>query len=199
MEPKVRLQGYGYNPFCSHSSRCLAVLVWQSALRKLFVHPKYGWNGTVSRAFPLIALIALGAFFHSTPGSAQKKAGVAFLFMTMRMCLCLLRSQELIFEAACRDPIMHSAWVLPQAYVSPNPLNLRGADSPPKFRGQPSKNTLKQGALADSPPKFRGWICQSLKFRGFGPTGTGLVAPYRAILRYYRCDTPYRAIPFQVG
>ena len=25
-EPKVRLQGYGYNPFCSHSSRCLAVL-----------------------------------------------------------------------------------------------------------------------------------------------------------------------------
>ena len=26
-EPKVRLQGYGYSPFCSHSSRCLAVLV----------------------------------------------------------------------------------------------------------------------------------------------------------------------------
>ena len=26
VEPKVRLQGYGYNPFCSHSSRCLAVL-----------------------------------------------------------------------------------------------------------------------------------------------------------------------------
>ena len=25
--PKVRLQGYGYNPFCSHSTRCLAVLV----------------------------------------------------------------------------------------------------------------------------------------------------------------------------
>ena len=24
-----------------------------------------------------------------------------------------------------------------------------------------------------------------------------LVAPYRAILRYYRCNTPYRAIPFQ--
>ena len=36
------------------------------------MHPKYGWNGTVSRVFPLIALIALGAFFHSTPGSAQK-------------------------------------------------------------------------------------------------------------------------------
>ena len=27
VEPKVRLQGYGFNPFCSHSSRCLAVLV----------------------------------------------------------------------------------------------------------------------------------------------------------------------------
>ena len=26
-----------------------------------------------------------------------------------------------------------------------------------------------------------------------------LVAPYRAILRYYRCDTPYRAILFQGG
>ena len=26
-----------------------------------------------------------------------------------------------------------------------------------------------------------------------------LVAPYRAILRYYRCDTPYRAIPFKGG
>ena len=36
------------------------------------MHPRYGWNGTVSRVFPLIALIALGAFFHSTPGSAQK-------------------------------------------------------------------------------------------------------------------------------
>ena len=34
------------------------------------MHPKYGWNGTVSRVFPLIALIDLGAFFHSTPGSA---------------------------------------------------------------------------------------------------------------------------------
>ena len=26
-----------------------------------------------------------------------------------------------------------------------------------------------------------------------------LVTPYRAILRYYRCDTPYRAILFQGG
>ena len=36
------------------------------------MHPKYSGNGTVSRVFPLIALIALGAFCHSTPGSAQK-------------------------------------------------------------------------------------------------------------------------------
>ena len=28
---------------------------------------------------------------------------------------------------------------------------------------------------------------------------SGLVAPYRAILRYYRCDTPYRAILLQGG
>ena len=28
-------------------------------------------------------------------------------------------------------------------------------------------------------------------------TSTGLVAPYHAILRYYRCDAPYRAILFQ--
>ena len=35
------------------------------------MHPKYGWNGTVSREFLLIALIALVAFFHSTPGSAH--------------------------------------------------------------------------------------------------------------------------------
>ena len=30
-------------------------------------------------------------------------------------------------------------------------------------------------------------------------TARALVAPYRAILRYYRCDTPYRAIPFKGG
>ena len=31
------------------------------------------------------------------------------------------------------------------------------------------------------------------------PRQTHLVAPYRAILRYYRCDTPYRAILFKGG
>ena len=32
-----------------------------------------------------------------------------------------------------------------------------------------------------------------------GSRSVCLVAPYRAILRYYRCDTPYRAIVFQGG
>ena len=31
------------------------------------------------------------------------------------------------------------------------------------------------------------------------PVSSSLVAPYRAILRYYRCDAPYRAILFQGG
>ena len=31
------------------------------------------------------------------------------------------------------------------------------------------------------------------------PLHLGLVAPYRVILRYYRCDTPDRTIPSQVG
>ena len=42
------------------------------------MHPKYGWNGTVSRVFPLIALIALGASFHSTPGSAHPPHPILF-------------------------------------------------------------------------------------------------------------------------
>ena len=44
--------------------------------------------------------------------------------------------------------------------------------------------------------------CESHDFNALGGTNTSdlcssqriLVAPYRAILRYYRCDTPYRAI-----
>ena len=52
VEPKVRLQGYGYNPFCSHSSRCLEVLVWQY-FAEAFCAPKvrlkcqkwYGFKG----------------------------------------------------------------------------------------------------------------------------------------------------------
>ena len=70
VEPKVRLQGYGYNPFCSHSSRCLAVLVWQY-FEEAFCAPKvrlkwYGFKG-----FPSHSSHCFGAFFHSTPGSAQ--------------------------------------------------------------------------------------------------------------------------------
>ena len=54
VEPKVRLQGYGYNPFCSHSSRCLAVLVWQY-FDEAFCAPKvrlkwYGFKGFPSHS-----------------------------------------------------------------------------------------------------------------------------------------------------
>ena len=49
-----RLQGYGYNPFCSHSSRCLAVLVWQY-FEEAFCAPKvrlkwYGFKGFPSHS-----------------------------------------------------------------------------------------------------------------------------------------------------
>ena len=52
-------------------------------------------------------------------------------------------------------------------------------------------------------PQIGAWP-QVLWWRGV-PSTTGtlpildLVAPYRAILRYYRCDTPYRAILFEGG
>ena len=54
VEPKVRLQEYGYNPFCSHSSRCLAVLVWQY-FEEAFCAPKvrlkwYGFKGFPSHS-----------------------------------------------------------------------------------------------------------------------------------------------------
>ena len=54
VEPKVRLQGYGFNPLCSHSSRCLAVLVWQY-FEEAFCAPKvrlkwYGFKGSPSHS-----------------------------------------------------------------------------------------------------------------------------------------------------
>ena len=50
----VRLQGYGYNLFCSHSSCCLAVLVWQ-CFEEAFCAPKvqlkwYGFKGFPSHS-----------------------------------------------------------------------------------------------------------------------------------------------------
>ena len=67
VEPKVRLQGYGYNPFCSHSSRCLAVLVWQS-FEETFCAPKvrlkwYGFKG-----FPSHSSHCAGGFFPQYSG-----------------------------------------------------------------------------------------------------------------------------------
>ena len=54
VEPKVRLQGYGYSLFCSHSSRCLKVLVWQY-FEEAFRAPKarlnwYGFKGVSSHS-----------------------------------------------------------------------------------------------------------------------------------------------------
>ena len=73
VEPKVRLQGYGYNPFCSHRSRCLAVLVWQY-FEEAFCAPKVRLKWCGFKGFPSHSSHRsgpLGAFFHSTPGSAQ--------------------------------------------------------------------------------------------------------------------------------
>ena len=73
MEPKVRLQGYCYSPLCFHSFCCLETLSWQyfgEAFGAPRVRLKCPWK-SFWRVFPLIALIALGAFFHGTPGSAQ--------------------------------------------------------------------------------------------------------------------------------
>ena len=53
----------------------------------------------------------------------------------------------------CLFKSMHSR-VYP---VSPDPLTLRGADSPPKFRGRPSKNTSKRGVF---------WSLRPLNFGG---------------------------------
>ena len=41
--------------------------------------------------------------------------------------------------------------------------------------------------------------CGEGALRGSGKALRGLVTPYRAILRYYRCDTPYRVILFRGG
>ena len=51
--------------------------------------------------------------------------------------------------------------------VSPNPLNLRGADSPPKFKVRPFKNTLHQGVL-NPPPLNLGANLRPLNLGGLG-------------------------------
>ena len=52
--------------------------------------------------------------------------------------------------------------------VSPNPLNLRGADSPPKFRGRPSKKHFKTRGFWTLRPLNLGAESAPLKFRGLG-------------------------------
>ena len=57
--------------------------------------------------------------------------------------------------------------------VSPYPLNLGDDHAPPKFRGRPSKNTIKQGA-SDTPPLLNlGGESARPEFRGYGVTGQG--------------------------
>ena len=51
-------------------SGCLPLSRFQY-FEEAFCAPKVRLNGMVSRVFPLIALSALAAFFHSTPGAAQ--------------------------------------------------------------------------------------------------------------------------------
>ena len=70
---------YGCRGMITACFALIALFAWKdwfdSALRKLSVHPKYGRNGTVSRPSPLIALmvlIVLVALFHSTSGSAHE-------------------------------------------------------------------------------------------------------------------------------
>ena len=72
VEPKVRLQGCGFNPFCSHSSRCLAVLVWQY-FEESFCAPKvrlkwYGFKG-----FPSHSSHCSGGLFPHYSGVSPKR------------------------------------------------------------------------------------------------------------------------------
>ena len=63
--------------------------------------------------------------------------------------------------------------------VSPYPLNLGGEDSPPKFRGRPSKNTVKEGASDTPPPFFFFWgvNLHLLNLRGLGLQGCSCFGP----------------------
>ena len=67
---------YGCRSTATACFALIALVAWKrwcdSTLRKLYVHPKYGWrNSMVSRVFPLIALIVLSTSFNSALGAAQ--------------------------------------------------------------------------------------------------------------------------------
>ena len=65
------------------------------------------------------------------------------------------------------------------------------------FLEKARKTTQKNKDFLSLPnPKILGKEGKTLKKKEFL---AGLVAPYRAILRYYRCDTPYRATLFKGG
>ena len=69
-------------------------------------------------------------------------------------------------------------------------------------RGKLLKNFQDHWSIQISPGKGMGQCLVHMKFpwNWYGPMPLKvLVAPYRAILRYYRCDTSYRAILFKGG
>ena len=86
MEPKVRLQGYGYNLFCSHRSRCLELLVWQY-FEEAFCAPKirlkwYGFKG-----FPSHNSHCSGGLFPQHSGVSPKMASFSETPVCSQFCL----------------------------------------------------------------------------------------------------------------
>ena len=69
--------------------------------------------------------------------------------------------------------------------VSPHPLNLGGADLPPKFGGGVSKTPCLMQYFSRTPPLNLGDESSPLKFRGHAPTGKGKSHPGGA-LRFQR-------------
>ena len=67
VEPKVRLEGYGYDRFCSHSSRCLAVLVWQY-FEEAFCAPKVRLKRHGFKGFPSHSSHCSGGLFPQYSG-----------------------------------------------------------------------------------------------------------------------------------
>ena len=87
VEPKVRLPGHGYNPFCSHSSCCLAVLVYQYFEEAFCAHKVrlkwYGFKGFPSHSS------------HCSGGLFPQHSGVSPLFLPKRRFRTVCISHDL--------------------------------------------------------------------------------------------------------
>ena len=126
-------------------------------------------NGGVSRSglvLPFLPFLGLSRFFRDFPDLLGDSPGI-FPICPFPLSQPINRNNP--------ERVRDTIWTFPeksgkppgletprfsfsQFPVSPYPLNLRGEDSPPKFRGRPSKNTLKLGGFRHSAPKFRGRI-----------------------------------------